>query len=384
MTDAELIKEILERHIPESQTLDFKRDLPAKTDSGKNELRKDVCAFANGTGGVLVFGIGQQDDKNTLCGIADGPDDEICERLQSIVREGITPVIRSCDIRVEKAGEQRVALLHVRRTWNGPHMMVKDASTKFYVRVGTQNRVMEYSEIRGAFLQTEGFATRARNFRLSRLGLIASGDIGLPLVEGAKLVFHVVPLTENQITMPLARDMAERIATMLDAFEDAGTYWRYNLDGVVIPGRETGTGRYRGASQLFRDGAVEVVTTSSNIFREVKTHEWLIDGEASSATLTAAAARIGRLLTELGVLPPFAVMCSLLNVKGHRFKHGGDSGGHLRVPIDRADLLLPEMIVEDPTPAAQIWMRPVLDALWNAGGQPRCALYNTDGKWAGG
>ncbi|HUY72215.1 MAG TPA: ATP-binding protein, partial [Gaiellaceae bacterium] len=48
---------------PEGKTLDFKRDL-----SGKKGVLKDLVAFANTSGGVLVIGV---DDDKTVPGIPD-------------------------------------------------------------------------------------------------------------------------------------------------------------------------------------------------------------------------------------------------------------------------------------------------------------------------
>ena len=45
---------LCEDRATESQTLDFKRELPA-TDE-RRELQKDVCAFTNADGGDLVYG----------------------------------------------------------------------------------------------------------------------------------------------------------------------------------------------------------------------------------------------------------------------------------------------------------------------------------------
>jgi predicted HTH transcriptional regulator len=51
------LQRLCEDRAVESQTLDFKRTIPGKDDRSKNEFLKDVCAFANGNGGDLLYGI---------------------------------------------------------------------------------------------------------------------------------------------------------------------------------------------------------------------------------------------------------------------------------------------------------------------------------------
>ena len=56
ITEAALRK-LCDDRCPESNSLDFKRELPGNSDKDKQELLKDVCALANADGGDLVYGI---------------------------------------------------------------------------------------------------------------------------------------------------------------------------------------------------------------------------------------------------------------------------------------------------------------------------------------
>ena len=83
--------------ISESRELDYKRKLPAGLDKRIGFL-KDVAAFANTTGGDLVFGIEEEtnsEGKHTwriskILGVAD-LDDERKLRLEQWIRTGIEP-----------------------------------------------------------------------------------------------------------------------------------------------------------------------------------------------------------------------------------------------------------------------------------------------------
>lgn len=56
-----------------------------------------------------------------------------------------------------------------------------------------------------------------------------------------------------------------------------------------------------------------------------------------------------------------------------------------RIPIMQDALELPEIVIEDygTTDDYQRALRPAFDALWNAGGYPRCNYFNVDGVWTG-
>ena len=79
---------------PEGKTLDYKRDLVAKTDEAKREFLYDVTSFANTAGGHLIFGIDEDGGiPTTLNGISGIDADAEILRLEQIVRDGFRPAI---------------------------------------------------------------------------------------------------------------------------------------------------------------------------------------------------------------------------------------------------------------------------------------------------
>lgn len=61
----EKLNQLIQDQIEESNVLDYKAaDALAKTDGKKNEISKDVSAFANSNGGVIIYGIKEFDEKS--------------------------------------------------------------------------------------------------------------------------------------------------------------------------------------------------------------------------------------------------------------------------------------------------------------------------------
>jgi predicted HTH transcriptional regulator len=70
------LERLIKDEVKESLTLDYKRsDALAKEDRKRDELCKDVTAFANSAGGQLVFGI--EEDKHVPLRIDNGATSDI-------------------------------------------------------------------------------------------------------------------------------------------------------------------------------------------------------------------------------------------------------------------------------------------------------------------
>lgn len=118
---------------PEGKQLEFKRDL-----SGRRNVLRTLCAFANTAGGTLVFGV---EDSGTVTGIDDALAFE--QRLASIVSDGITPcVVPEIDI-VAWRGTQLLTVT----VYPGPsrpyHVSALGQEAGVFVRVGSTNRVAD-------------------------------------------------------------------------------------------------------------------------------------------------------------------------------------------------------------------------------------------------
>ncbi len=92
------LEQMIADKVEENLTLDYKRaDSLIKSDAKKAELVKDVSAFANSSGGVLIFGVAESDDKTKR---------HLPERLDPINRveiskEWIEQVIQTIQPRIE-------------------------------------------------------------------------------------------------------------------------------------------------------------------------------------------------------------------------------------------------------------------------------------------
>jgi len=115
----------------EGFTTEFKRSLPS-------ELGREICAFANATGGVILIGV---DDGGTVVGVQDH--NRLKSQVQSVARSADPPVA----VEVESEGEV------LRVTVPEQHGKPYSFRGRFYIREGATCQQLSRDEIRDFFFK---------------------------------------------------------------------------------------------------------------------------------------------------------------------------------------------------------------------------------------
>lgn len=121
---------MLDRYIAEATQCDFKRALEAK--KPKSWL-KSVCAFANGIGGILLFGV---DDDGRPVGLENIKEDS--EKISELITARIVPIPQVVIETFEEDGKAILALsvLPGRST---PYWYKADGSRETFIRIGNES-----------------------------------------------------------------------------------------------------------------------------------------------------------------------------------------------------------------------------------------------------
>ena len=109
--------------------MDFKRDL-----SSRKSVLKDIVAFANTAGGVVVVGI---DDDGSVVGVADPLREE--ERLSSSISDGIEPQLLP-EIYAASYGEHELLVVEVSHHPAPFYLKADGPERGVYVRLGSTSR----------------------------------------------------------------------------------------------------------------------------------------------------------------------------------------------------------------------------------------------------
>lgn len=378
----------------ERRTLDYKELLPGNSDEEKREFLYDISSFANAAGGDLIFGISDQRDSggkptgipesaNGLAGISN-TSAEIA-RLEAILQSSIAPRIpgiRFRDFPGFKAGP--VLIVRVPKSWVAPHMITYKGTTRFYSRNSTGKYPLDVFEIRSAFALSESLPERLAKFRDGRLSAIVANEAAIPLPDAGKVILHSVPLAALHPTFRLELSPLQNTLRML-LRPMATKNWdtRFNFDGFLS---YSPNNNY---VQLFRSGAIEAIEVNLLDLKEWRKLTRFTDPDFIAFTdfedrLINDVSSYTQLQKRIAIGPPVFIMISFLGVKGFRVTTGPASfGGHT---IDRDALILPDVVMNDfvdapsATQQAGSLLKPVFDALAQAGGLPGSPSYDSNGN----
>ena len=406
--DEGLLRKMLDADVQESRTLDYKSDLKITSSHEKSEFARDIAAFANTQGGHLVFGV---DDSQTtaLVGVEIDKVDDCIIHLTNIARDRIEPKIFGLEMRAVPVLTNRyVLIVRVPASRARPHM-AKGKDSRYFDERGVRNKEpMEITTIREQFLGGEVQAERIRAFREKRLRILNGSesiltDPDVPRLDGeGHLFIHVIPLgTFGQRNAIPIDEMRREFGTWLpdphwvkdspSRRDDEMTVAleRPNLEGLLVmrsllrdSWTETNQILCSETVQVFRNGVVEIGAGGLKNEGRQTFNLRKLDGR-----ILLTLDPVIRRLSEARLSGEFAVFVSLCGLYGSK-PTGIEDDIHPMDrrpthPVDRHELLLPEVVVEAPD-CLNDWrqaVRPLLDTLWQALGFARCERFDEDGRW---
>lgn len=356
MTEADF-QLLIANAVTESQTLDYKRDLPPETRDGNKEFVADITAFANTSGGDLVFGIDEGTDgaAGTLCGVEVSNFDDLRLRFQNICRDSVKPRLPPPQIERVSLGSGRwIVIVRAAKSWQAPHR--NEFDHRYYRRNPSSKYAMDPDELRIVFTAGELAHQRIRRFREERLAAIDAGRTAQPLQHGIRLVLHIVPL---ESVMAAPRLNLNTHQSPLEAFSlinhRTSRTVRINLDGALV---HSGRPPVQNYLQLYRSGMIESVSV---VFPESEGRK-VLTPTFETRLLEAAIQNIAQLRL-LGIAGPAAVLVSLLDVRDSTFDSNGLTFPGEVFAEDR--IVLPDVLIENDTDLTAS-LREVFAIVWNA------------------
>ncbi len=221
-------------------------------------------------------------------------------------------------------------------------------------------------------------ADSIRRFRQNRVETIARGSIPTELVNSAKTVIHLVPLTSDGHPTHSDTDLAQRILAFL-ASHKYGSSERgiANREGFLFYTSEWYV-------QVFPTGTIEVVETG--LLTTCAEGNLISSPDYEVACTQCVRSHLVAQwcsFFNVNTQPPVAVMITLLGVSG--FAMNRDSFRGLRTPgsnrIDESVVVLPEVALENSGENLLEKSRPVWDGLWRAAGWEGSPHYSPEGRW---
>lgn len=190
------IERLISNGVPESIHLEYKsaRSLSSDNNAEKNkkEISKDVSSFANSAGGVIIYGIKEDNRTHEPKGIEGTPlSSNKSEWLENVISSNISPVIQNIEILpVTTSPTEVIFCVCIPQSYRAPHQA---NDKKYYKRYNFKSEPMEDYEINGI---------RARSQRIDSLV-----NIALEPDEGA--MYLVVSNVGDRVAENICIDITE-------------------------------------------------------------------------------------------------------------------------------------------------------------------------------
>lgn len=139
---------LIDNQIEESIHLDFKAGgALSKESAKKKELSKDVAAFANSDGGIIIYGLSEQNHVASSFSFIDG-NEFTKEWLEQIINTTINRRINGVEIfpiRKDNDFLKTLYIVKIPRSFDAPH---QSQDKRFYKRFNFESVMMEEYEVR--------------------------------------------------------------------------------------------------------------------------------------------------------------------------------------------------------------------------------------------
>ncbi len=373
---------LIDNQVPESPYIEYKLEVFDKRDDKKRlQFLGSISGFSNGVGGDLLIGVKAVNGIPVeLVGLEQAEADGETLRIQQIVGTSIEPQVRMTIRPIFLPNGRTILIIRLPQSWTAPHGIKKNDHYCFYRRNSAGRSPMTIPELRTSFSLTSTIAEHTRRFRAQRLTVLRQAQWGFPYRDEPLVVLHLVPFSSGFGTLNVDIASLRNLWRMSPHKKENGCVQegdvRYNLDGVLMHVPDGATWH----TQLFRDGSIEHATTH---WTGDSRNQGYIDAFTLQVTLVNILPRFLGLQLTAGVTPPVTAILSLLNVANFKLnmRQGmlyQELSDH---QIDREELLLPEVIVEDFKANPKTILKPVFDSLWNAAGMKNCPYYKDSGEW---
>ena len=383
--DQSHLQRLIDGQAAESREIDYKSQTYGGSDKERAEFLADISSFANAVGGDLIIGMAATSGAPTAFTPFTGDFDAECLRLENMARTGLEPRISNLQLKsISLKNGGCVIVIRVPRSFNPPHRIVFQGKNRFCARSSAGKYDLNVDELRSLFTLAPQLSEKIRQFRAERIAKIVARDLPVTLLDSCCFALHVIPFAAFDIRKPsFMSDVVQHPNYFPPLARTSPTNWYVNFDGLVtLSNADTHQKTQRAYVQIFRSGIVEAVASS------------ITQGDANHTVVAmhieAMLVRYSRIyvngLHGCGIMPPIAILASLVGMKGHSIKYGFDTMLHADAPTicDRDQMHFSEVIF-DSVPASDqdsaTIVRPVLEQLANVAGNASPATFDAAGKY---
>ena len=220
--EEELVAVVTSGDLTEGPTFEAKREIGHKNNK---EIAKDICAMTI-DGGVIIYGIAEDDEHKRLTQLAPFELKGQAERLNMIARSAISeaPRIETKEIATAANPAEGYIVLVVPQSDRAPHMVTADNDNRYYRRNDKESVRCSQGEV-------DRLYERRRRWEVDRGVLLDEAIINAPhgQVDGQSFLHAFVkPLSSNSdLLARMTREGESEQAALRRVLKDASDWSRY-------------------------------------------------------------------------------------------------------------------------------------------------------------
>lgn len=362
------IQILLENGAVESKYLEFKSDINIGNDAEKREFLRDISAFANTQGGIIIYGISEDKHRLPLITGISSEYDSLLLQIQAVIQMGISPRIQGIEIgKIDIECGKYLLLIRIPRSYLQPHMVDFKGSIYFYGRNNAGKYPMDVFEICNTFISSYSNLEVIKNFIDQRQIFIRSHKYSPGSTNHPYLTIHIIPIGAFGISKQML-DLQNFWNHNITPMHGAGYNQRHNLEGVFRYSKRYQHDSIDSSIQFFRTGIIEIVCSSLFMHNNGCFYLYVDDKESIEYLILKYIKAFIEYLASQNISFPLYCFISLHNIEKCTFTSSiglqvfGPNGS------ERSQVNLPEIIVPSPDAALKSEMKYCMDVLWNSFG----------------
>jgi len=381
------IQSLIENKVPESKTLDYKRELKFDEKS-KAEFIYDISSFYNTEGGCIIIGLEEEkDEQNKNTGLPKIPDteviisnyDELLLRIQETIRQSTNPSITNLFFSpLITVSGSNVYLIGITKTKSLPAMVTFGNHNRFFKRKTNGKYSLDTYELYETFTQInileERIATFIRDRQYSVLENLFWPDIG----SLSSILIHVIPLSfyNSQLENFSSYELADFLQLALKPPGNGSYSTRYCLEGFhLFQNRRLNSElEIVPYNLLFRNGSTETFTNEP--FYKKPNGTLMVNGERLLYILKEQLEKNFMICKKLSIEPYFYLSIKLNNIKNMFLTPTEISLGRYH---NFNELQLPITLLPNDIQEIKKQLKNTMDIFWQSVGANECPL-NTFNK----
>lgn len=371
------IDQLVTNSISESKTLEFKKELKLSNDEDKREFLSDFSAFANTSGGDLVYGVEENDQgiAKAVPGISVSNIDKTISKIENLLRDCLDPRVAGHQINhIDLKNSNIVLIITISKSWNSPHRVTFRSHDKFYARNSKGKYPMDVHELRSAFTLSNNITKRIQDFLIDRIIKIENSDTSVKLDEGAKLVLHMIPTSSMLLGSNLEFSNIKNYIPKLSGIITRSYNHQYNLEGFMTYNVN------EFYVQVFKTGIIESVQTG--IIYDILDKP-LIPSSIIESGLIRVYDDYLEVLKYLNVGLPIFCFVTFIGVEdvGLAVAPKYESSLYPKIRYNKSILRLADSAITDFNNSSSEVFKPIFDSMWNAYGFEKSANFSEEGEW---